>query len=1051
MTSELRARERRAPLGWMAGNHVASNLLMAGLLVGGYFSLRGMGQEVFPDIEIDSVSISVSYPASSPEEVEEGIVLALENAARSVEGVDEVSGYAYEGHGTVTAEVLRGVDVQRVAQEIKTEVDRITTFPDDIEIPRVRISSRWREVLDVVIHGDVSDTVLHRLAERARDELIQDPHITVVELEGLPELEIVISVPQEQLRRYGLTHASIASILRETALDLPSGALRTRTGEILLRVKERRDYGEEFAKIPVVTTPEGDQILLGDIAEIDDGFGDRDRFAFYNGKPAITLEVFRVGDQTPIQVSDAVQRLVKEIQQDLPPGVGLDITRDRSDIYRQRIELLLRNGGIGLVLVLFLLALFLEPRVAFWVALGIPISFLGSFIILPFFGMTLNMVSLFAFIIALGIVVDDAIIVGENIFHYHQQGLPPLTAAVRGVKEVIQPVTFSILTNIVTFMPIYFIPGHMGKIFQVIPIVVCTVFIISLVESFFVLPAHLAHLGFKRRRNGEGTRNGRAVRFRRLIERFYGPLLDGTLRFRILTVAVAFGLLIIALAFPRSGRMGFSPFPTVESDRSESRIEMPFGTPAERTEEIMRRVIAGAKRVAARPECAGLVEAITSEIGRHSGPHSARVRVLLAPPDIREKIMSTKKFTDLWRDEVGEIAGVDSLRFIDDAGGPGSWGRALTVELSHRDMEVIEQACTELARALEDYQPAVRDIDDGFQLGKRQIDFTLKPEGHRLGFTPRDLGRQLRSFLYGAEVLRQQRGRNEIRIKVRLPESERDSENALKDLLVRAPSGRFVPLREVADLSWGRAYTSIRRREGRRVLQVSADVRPRSKAIEVINDLKANVLPNLCARHQGLNYTFEGHQADMRESTDSLRYTFLMALLAIYTMLAIPFRSFVQPLIVMTAIPFGVVGAFVGHMIMGYDLSLISIFGIVALSGVVVNDSLVLIDFANRRRKSGLTPREAIRSAALQRFRPVMLTTLTTFGGLAPMIFETSRQARFLIPMALSLGFGILFATVITLIIIPALYLLVYDVETTLPKRERRAPEGSPEPPSATV
>ncbi len=1032
MTLDANPQEPRGPVAWMAGHSVAANLIMAMCLVGGLFALTNIKQEVFPDITLDMVSVTVPYPGASPEEVEEGILLSIEEAVRGLDGVDDVTSVASEGAGTVTIEALLGADIQKLADDVRSEVDRIRTFPEEAEEPVITIVAPQREVLDVVLYGDAPVKTLHELAEQVRDQMLQDPDITRVDLEGIPPLEIGIEIPEAELRRYGLTLEGVALRLARASVDLPGGGLKTESGEVLVRVTERRDYGREFGALPVVTTADGSEVLLRDIAQVDDSFADTDRYARYNGHPAISLEVYRVGDQTPIQVADAVQRQLEEADAILSSGIKTSIERDRSDIYRQRVELLLKNGAIGLVLVLVVLGLFLEARLAFWVMMGIPIAFLGSFLVLPATGVTINMISLFAYIIALGIVVDDAIVVGENVYHYHQSGLPFLRAAIRGAREVAMPVTFSVLTNVVAFLPVYFIPGVMGKIFKMIPVVVCTAFLISLGECLFVLPAHLGHGKERRRRGLSGWLHARQQTFSRWflhwVRTWYGPFLRTALHHRYVTVAIAVSVLAVAVSYAASGRMGFQLFPVVESDFSEATVALPYGAPVEKTEAIMQRMLDGARQVAAETGHPELVEAITSDVGRE-GSHSGRMRVMLADPEIREDIMSTQAFTDRWRDVVGEVPGVESLRFVSDAGGPGSRGRPVTVELSHRNLGVLEEASRELAAVLETY-PLVQDVDDGFQPGKPQLDFTLKPEGKSLGLTAAEVARQVRSAFYGAEALRQQRGRNEIKVMVRLPETDRSTEQTLHDMMVRTPAGTYVPLRGVADVERGRAYTTIDRRGGRRVVQVSADVTPRSKAGEVLGDLRSGAIPNLTARFRGLQYSFEGHQAEIRESLGSLQTTFAIALLAIFAMLAIPFRSYIQPLIIMISIPFGIVGAVLGHLIMGYDLCIPSMFGIVALSGVVVNDSLVLVDFANRRhREGGMTHRDAIHAAGIQRFRPVLLTTLTTFGGLAPMIFETSRQARFLIPMALSLGFGILFATAITLVLVPSLYVVVEDVQ----------------------
>jgi multidrug efflux pump subunit AcrB len=779
-------------------------------------------------------------------------------------------------------------------------------------------------------------------------------------------------------------------------------------------------------------------VRLEDLAQIRDGLEDTDYFATFDGEPAVMVEVYRVGDQTPIAVSKAVRRYLERLRLQLPPGLAVDVRNDRSETYRQRLDLLMTNGAFGLLLVFLLLGVFLEARLAFWVAMGIPISFLGSLLFLPGAGVSINMMSMFAFIIALGIVVDDAIVVGENIYHYRQAGLPRLAAAVRGTREVAMPVTFSILTNIVAFVPLAFVPGWMGKVYFTIPVVVIIVFLISLVESVFILPAHLAHLR-------EGVPEGLRGWLHRHQQRFsyyfmgfvrerYGPFLDACLKQRYLTAVLGLTLLLLVLGYVKSGRMGMVLFPRVESDFAFAKAQLPYGTAVARTEAVRDRLIQTAREIAAAYPGAKVLEGIYADIGPS---HITQVRVYLPPPD--ERPVATAEFVRRWRERVGELPGLEWLVFQSDSGGPGS-GAALTVELTHPRLEVLELAGADLALSLADFA-IVRDIDDGFAPGKQQLDFTVRPEGRSLGLSAREVARQVRSAFYGAEALRQQRGRNEIKVMVRLPEADRRAEYTLEEMILRAPNGAEVPLREAVDIRRGRSYTEIKRRDGRRVISVTADVDPPSQADWVAKALEAEALPALAVRYPGLRYSFEGRQAETADSMRSLYLGLALAVLVMYGLLAVPFRSYLQPAIVMVSIPFGIVGAVLGHMLMGYSLSVMSMFGIVALSGVVVNDSLVLIEFANRVRGQGLT---AMRAAAVQRFRPVLLTTLTTFGGLAPMIFETSRQARFMIPMAISLGFGVLFATLITLLLVPALFLIVEDLRCLV-----RAAPRAPAPTSA--
>jgi len=1009
----------------MAGNSVAANLLMLALLIGGFFWGTQIKQEIFPEFNLDLVIVSVIYPGASPEEVSEGIILPIEEAIENVDGIEEVISTAYEGRGEVRVEARIDADLQQLATDIKNEVDRIYAFPDDAETPLVTIPSHKRKVLTLLVYGEQNPKVLREVTEMVRDQLLQDSGITQLELLGERPLEMSIEVSKDQLQAYNLTLEQIALKVRGAARDIPGGTIKTTGGEILVRMTERKDFKAGFAKIPIVSRGNGTIVTLGEIATIKDGFEDVDRYLFFNDKPALGMDVYRVGKQTPIAVSKAVAKQVERLNQVLPDGVSVVAVDDHSDHFKQRISLLVRNGYLGLALVFILLAVFLEMRLAFWVTMGIPISFLGALLFIPFFDVSINMVSLFAFIIALGIVVDDAIVVGENIYHYKQQGFNSFTAAVKGVREVAVPVTFSILTNIVTFLPLYFVPGIMGKIFRQIPVVVISVFLISLIESIFVLPAHIGHQ--RELKNPIMVFIGRkqqklSAAISSLINNVYGPFLRFSLKFRYVSLTIGVVILLVTLAYVKSGRMGMSLFPKVESDYAYAKAILPVGVPVAETLAVSAKLRAGANRVADEIGREKQVEGVLSYVDRNS----TWTKVFMTQPE--DRLIHTGEFVKRWRRLVGAVVGVETLQLKSDMGGPSS-GAALTVELQHRDTEVLAAASAELATALSSF-PMVSDIDDGFTPGKDQFDFTLKPAGFRLGLQPRDVARQIRNSYYGYEVFRQLRGRNEMKIMVRSPEAERELEYYLEEMLIMTPKGVKVPLLDVVNIKKGKAYTLIQRRDGRRIVNVTCDVTPHSHADRVMSVLKKDIMPGLQEKYHGLNFSFAGKQTSRLESMAALAKGMLVGMVAIYMLLAIPFRSYIQPAIIMVAIPFGIVGAIVGHLLLGYSLSLLSMFGIVALSGVVVNDALVLMDFANRcRANEGVSAYIAITRAGIQRFRPIILTTMTTFFGLMPMMFETSRQARFLIPMAISLGFGILFSTLIILILVPALYIILEDIK----------------------
>jgi len=1017
-------RQTRGPIAWMSHNRVTPNLLMLVLLVGGLFTSWTIKEEVFPDFTLDQVDISVEYSGASPEEVEQGIVLAIEEAIRGVEGIEEITATASEGRASVSAELSTDAEVMRVYQEIQQEVDAITTLPEDAEQPQVSLASRQREVLGVAVAGPVNDWILREVAETLRDRLLLQPDITQLEMRGDRDYEIQVEVDRDTLRRYDLTLADIATTIDSSSVELPGGSVETSGGEILLRVKQRSDWATEFARIPVVTTANGGYLTLDQIATVTDDFEDDDSSQTFNSNPSIVLEIYRVGDQTPAQVAAAARGVIAEITPELPPGVTLSIDHDMSEVYQQRLDLLLKNGFLGLVLVLVLLGLFLEFKLAFWVTLGIPTSFLGAFLFLPVMDVSLNMISMFAFIVALGIVVDDAIIAGENIYERRQQGMGYLDAAIAGAREVSIPIAFSILTNLVAFMPLYFVPGTMGKIFQVIPLVVSTVFLISWIEALVILPAHLGHSQPGHRNPVARWLHERQQRvadaLNRFIDRRYRPLLALSLRNRYLTVALGIAVLTVVLGYALSGRMGFTLMPRVESDRAIVTATLPYGSPVEKVKQVETRLVNAIEQVAAEVGREQLLESIDANIAENV----SSIRLTLTDEGIRP--LEAGEVTRRWRAATGPLPEVDSLRFESDLGGPGR-GAALTVELSHSDIDLLDDASAALAKRLAEL-PLVTDIKDGFSPGKEQLDFTILPEGRSLGLTAQDVARQVRNAFYGAEALRQQRGRNEIKVKVRLPESQRISEYDIEQFRVKTPDGAWVPLVEVAQIERGRAYTSIERRDARRTVSVTANIEPIDQTNQVVATLRSRILPALLQEYPGLSYSFQGKQADTSESVTSLRNSALAALVIIYALLAIPFRSYTQPTLVMVAIPFGAVGALLGHLLMGFSLSVVSLMGIIALSGVVVNDSLVLIDYANRQRRAGLDALNAIIAAGTRRFRPILLTTLTTFGGLAPMIFETSVQAKIMIPMAISLGYGILFATVISLLLVPSLYMILDDL-----------------------
>ncbi|MCP4710561.1 MAG: efflux RND transporter permease subunit [Planctomycetes bacterium] len=1045
----------RGVLGWFTRNHVAANLLMIFLLAAGVVSLFTIKLEVFPEIDTGMITINVPYLGASPEEVESGVCLRLEEAVAGIENIKEMRASASEGVGTLSVEVEDYADIQKVLDDVKAAVDRIETFPEETEKPIVAELTTRTQVIAVVLYGSVSEHALKNLSDEVRDELTALKNISQVDVSGVRRNEISIEISEETLRRYGLTFEQVGFMVRDSSLDLPGGSVKTAGGEILVRTKGQKYAGRDFEDIVVMTRPDGTKLYLREIAKIIDGFEDSDKAARFDGESAAMIEVYRVGEQDALEVARTVKEYVAQKREQMPEGVSMATWFDRSAILKSRLELLTRNAGYGLILVFLSLALFLDLKLAFWTMMGIPISFLGAFLLLPYFDVSVNMMSLFAFIVVLGIVVDDAIVVGENIFSYRQQDMNFLAAATAGVRELWLPVTIAILTTVAAFFPMLFVSGMMGKIMRNIPLVVISVLMISLVEALFILPAHLSRAKRISRRPGPIARLQKGLRD--LLDGFVrGPFLwflSRCIRWRYATLAVAFGVMFIVLGWVAGGHIGMRFMPDVEADDLSSSLVMPQGTPREQTELIVAQIEAAAEELRREidafciDENLSIFRHISTTIGQAeaartpmdtvssaSGAHLAELHIELLPGEERGFYfptdcgvdVSSAAIGDRWREKVGEIAGISSLTFSYSM---MNIGEAINVELSHQDFDELQRAVEDLKLRLREYN-GVSDIADNFLTGKKEIKLSLNEQGRSLGLTLFNLARQVRQGFYGEEVQRIQRGRDDIRVMLRYPAEERRSLADMENMRIRLAGGVEVPFNTVAVVQEGRGYSTINRAERRRVIQVTADVDEESaNATDINKELADTVLPDLQGRFPGLFFDFQGQQREMQDSMGSLWMNFAVALLIIFGLLAVQFKSYVQPLIVMSAIPFGLIGAVIGHVIMGFDLSLLSMFGFVALTGVVVNDSLIMVDLINRTRESGAGLEQVVKDSATRRFRPIMLTTLTTFFGLMPMILEKSMQARFLIPMAVSLAYGVVFATGITLVLVPSLYVILEDVK----------------------
>jgi len=1053
--ADRRADSAEGPIPYMARNGVASNLLLVLLLVAGLFSMGQLVQEVFPEFSLDTIQVSVAYPGANPDEVEEAIVQKIEEAIEAVEGIDEINATASEGLAAVTVELKLGTDVQEALDEIKAEVDQIQTFPAGADRPEVRELSNRSSVIRLAVYGEASERTLKEIAYRTEDALSILDEVSYVTTSGVRDYEVSIEVPEDRLRALGLTLGQIAATVRAGSLDLSAGSIETTDEEVRIRTLGQNYTQQDFEDLVVLARPDGTVIRLGQIATIVDGFEDSDLVSRYNGSPAAFVEVFRTADERVLEIVAAVEaELDGAIRPSLPEGVTVEVWEDTSVVLRGRMQLLIKNAIIGLLLVLGALTLFLDIRLAFWTAVGIGASFIGTFAVMSIVGVSINTLSLFGFILAIGIVVDDAIVVGENIFAEREKGVPPQRSAVKGALRIRGPVTFAVLTTIVAFTPLLFLPGTFGKILVDIPIIVISVLALSLVESLFVLPNPLSHLP----EPGREGRNAVTRFFDRLrnrvdegLGRFIEGPLDRALRFAVrapsVVIACAVAMIVLTIGLVPAGILRVQFFPEVEGDVVTATLEMTEGTPIARTRAVAGRLEAAGRRVEAaladeRAEgMPPLVEGVYLSVGerpREGGPGAstgvsaraaniAAVQIKLLEAERRD--ISAFRFEDLWREEMGSVPGARSLTFASSVIGGGA---DIQVELSHANPDRLSPIGERLIEELRQFE-GVFDIRSDESTGLREIQLEMKPVARTLGLTLDDVARQVRSAFFGDEALRIQRGREDVRVYVRLPEIERDQIADVEAYRIRTPGGGEVPLSQVAEVAFGTSPTSIQRRDGRRVLTVTGRTDNEVTSADEVNAaLESGILAELQRDDPQLIYQFGGSTQEQGETSGAIGAGLALALVTIYALLAIPFSSYAQPLVIMASVPFGIVGALLGHLLLDIPVGLLSLFGIIGLSGVVVNDSLVMIDFVNENRRNGLGISDSVIDAAKSRFRPILLTSLTTFLGVAPITFERSLQAQFLIPMAAALAFGIVFATIILMMVVPALATVQMEVQEWL-------------------
>ena len=1019
-------------IAWFAHNPVAANLLMICLIAGGIYSAITISKEITPRVETSYVTVTVPYRGGTPRDVEQGVLIKIEEAIQDLDGVREIIATGREGAGTVTVEVEAGYDVLEVLDTIKGRVDAIATFPAEAERPRYQRATWSQNVIWVSVFGSVPERTLKEAARQIRDDITALPSVTRAELTGARPYEIGIEVREETLRSYNLTLGEVAQAIRRSSLDLPGGRIQTTGGDVLVRTIGQAYVAADFENIVVRTNPDGSRVRVRDIADIRDGFVERDFYARHNGIPAVAIRVLSVGEQDALAVAREVRDYIDQAQADLPAGISVDHWADISYLLRGRIEMMGKNLAAGALLVFLILTLFLRLKLAFWVMVGLLIAFMGALWLLPVVGVTINMISLFGFLVVLGIVVDDAIVMGESAYTEIRAKGHSVDNVVNGVYKVAVPATFGVLTTIAAFVPILLVSGVQGQFFAAIGWVVVLCLIMSLVESKLILPAHLAHM---RVRKYEADTSNRLVRFQRgfsdglyrLVDNIYLPSLKVLLRNRYVALAGFISILILSFGLIAGGLVRVVFFPDLAGDFMQVDLEMNEGTPAAATHanlDLLAEALATADEQIQQER--GFSAPVVRTVFSWSGSDTTGGMLVELTRDEDNRV-STRELERVWREEVGEIPGVRGLR-IGGAGGPGGDGPDLSFQLVGRDLAQLEAAAEALETRIRSYS-GTYDIRNSFEGGTRELQLNILPEAEVLGLSQQDLARQVRQAFFGEEVQRIQRGQDDVRVMVRYPREQRSSEGYLENMRIRTPGGDAVPFGAVVEVSVGSSPSIIRRYDRERSISVSARIdKDLAEPGRISSDLREVHLPEILSGYPDVRYRLAGSTRSQQEVQRDLLWGTAFALFLIYALIAVPLKSYLQPLLIMSVIPFGMIGAIFGHWLLGMPISMLSLFGIIALAGVVVNDSLILVDFVNRHRRAGETRIDAAIKATRARFRAIVLTSMTTFLGLAPIVFfETSFQAQIVIPMATSLAFGIVFATVITLGLIPILYLIGDD------------------------
>ncbi len=1021
-------------------NPVAVNLLMWGIILAGSYYAVTLVRELFPTSDPELVAVSVVYPGASPEVVEKSIARRLEREVEDVEGVEEIRTRIFEGLTTTTIELEDGVDRAEVLSDIRAELDKVAAkLPSDAEEPELSQVRPFFPVISVVVHGDVSETQLREAARDLRDELLDLPEISRANLVGVRAPEIQAEILPEKLEEFGLTFDEVGRVLQALNQDAPGGQLKSSQGNVGVRTLGERSHALAWEDHVIKSLPDGSVIRLRDISRARDAFEDKVEQARFAGKPAVMITITKTPEEDAIAIADAVKNYVQEHPTRLSGALTLTPMSDLTRLISERLDLMIRNAKTGLILVAIALALFLELRVAFWVALGLPISFLGTFILMHLMGGSINLISLFALIVVLGMIVDDAIVIGENVFTKIRNGMPSHQAAIEGVNEVAIPVTSAVLTTMVAFLPLAYIDGTIGTFLKQLPIVVISALAVSLVEAFIILPAHLAHRRKPEKKRFEAfsakVTSMRAWLFEGKMPDLYERLLRFVLHWRYVFLAgtASVSLLIVGLVVG-----GVIPFVFIQNTDAETvfvQVEMVAGTSEQRTLEVLDQIERVCLNTPEVDKTFSVVGVTFSDRGRQANADPAtvgQVSIELISAENRENmgLRASPSILADWREAVAGIAGAKKITFEAKSG--GIQGSDIQIQVRGDNLVQLRRAIDHIETVVSSYA-GVEELEDDLNLGKLEVQLTLRDDARELGLTTQDIALQIRHALFGFEIQELQGENEEVKVRVLLPEDSRRSIGDLAAIRIETPQGGRVPLQEVAHMKTSRGYATLARVDGKRAFTVKAQVdTEKGGDTTKINAGLEKDFANISSMFPGVSLAFEGNKKQTAESLGSLKIGFIVALFLIYVIIAILFRSYGQPLIVMLAIPYAFVGAVVGHWITGYPFTILSMIGGVALTGIVVNDSLILVDFINRERLRGVSAFEAVVHGGRSRLRAIILTSITTIAGLSPLMLEKSFQAQFLIPMAVSIVYGLFFATALTLLILPATYCVFEDVARLL-------------------